>query len=277
MADKAFKKETKVRFISAIIVAPAVVFCFLSYNSLMGLVSAIVLISTSELAFSTIKRHRTGLELIYPALATIYPILYGFAFQKSARELLPVIFITGILFTLKLVKDREAITEFYFIWLVSIIYVSYFLTFFVDIYKEYGAPTALLILTLSWAYDSFAYFFGMLFGKHKLKSYYSPNKSWEGLIFGILGTILYVFIYKTVAGVFGKVVVIDNPTLYIVTGIITGVFDNFGDIFESSIKRRYNLKHIGNTMPGHGGFLDRIDGLLFVTPLMYIMMKLFIK
>ncbi len=277
MADKQFKMETKIRFISAIIVAPAVVFCFLSYNSLVGLVSAIVLISSGELAFSTIKKHRTGLELIYPALATVYPILYGLAFQRSAREILPVIFIAGVLFTLKLVKDRESITEFYFIWLVSIVYISYFLTFFVDIYREYGAPTALLILTLSWAYDSFAYFFGMLFGKHKLKSYYSPNKSWEGLIFGIFSTIIYVFIYKHVAVVFGKFVAIDSPVLYILTGIITGVFDNFGDIFESSIKRRYNLKHIGNTIPGHGGFLDRIDGLLFVTPIMYIMMKIFIR
>ncbi len=277
MADKQFKMETKIRFISAIIIAPAVVFCFLSYNSLVGLVSSIVLISSGELTFSTIKKHRTGLELIYPALATVYPLLYGLAFQNGARELLPVIFISGVLFTLKLVKDRESITEFYFIWFVSIVYISYFLTFFVDIYRKYGAPTSLLILTLSWAYDSFAYFFGMLFGKHKLKSYYSPNKSWEGLIFGILSTIIYVFIYKYVAGIFGKIVVIDSPVLYILTGIITGVFDNFGDIFESSIKRRYNLKHIGNTLPGHGGFLDRIDGLLFVTPIMYIMMKIFIR
>ncbi|WP_448374873.1 phosphatidate cytidylyltransferase, partial [Fervidobacterium sp.] len=112
-------------------------------------------------------------------------------------------------------------------------------------------------------------------GKHKFGSYYSPNKSWEGFFGGIFGTFIYILIYQYVANmVFKKNLQIDL-FLAILISVVTGVFDSFGDIFESSIKRHYNVKHMGNLMPGHGGMLDRIDGLLFITPVIYILLNLF--
>ncbi len=158
----------------------------------------------------------------------------------------------------------------------ALIYVSFLLSFFLPIYDLYGAAIALLTLTLSWAYDSFAYAFGVSTGgKHKLHSYYSPNKSWEGLFGGIFGTFLYILLYQNLANLFFNANMKFSLPFTIFLSIVTGIFDTFGDLFESSIKRHYGVKHLGNLMPGHGGILDRIDGLLFITPIMYIILQIF--
>jgi phosphatidate cytidylyltransferase len=273
--DSSLKKETMQRVISAFIVAPFVVFCFVSYPSLVGLVAAIVMISSGELFFTTIKRHDSWMFFVYTALVTTYPVLYGMAFRERPTELLAVVFIVGIIFALSRVKNREIITEVYFAFSVALIYISFLLSFFIPIYDTYGASIALLTLTLSWAYDSFAYAFGMTLGRHKFGSYYSPNKSWEGFFGGIFGTFIHILIYQYVSNLVFKTHLHIDLLLAVLISVSTGVFDSFGDIFESSIKRHYNVKHMGNLMPGHGGMLDRIDGLLFITPVIYIMLNLF--
>ncbi|MEJ5257862.1 MAG: phosphatidate cytidylyltransferase [Fervidobacterium sp.] len=273
--NSSLKKETIQRIISALIVAPFVVFCFVSYQSLVGLVAAIVLISSSEFFFTTIKRINSWLAITYSAIVTTYPILYGVAFRKYPMELLSVIFMVGIIVALSKVRDREIITEVYFAYSVALVYISFLLSFFIPLYDVYGAAIALLTLTLSWTYDSFAYAFGMTMGKHKFGSYYSPNKSWEGFYGGIFGTFVYILIYQFVANSLFKSNMHITPIFAVVIAITTGIMDTFGDIFESSIKRHYNVKHMGNLMPGHGGMLDRIDGLLFMTPILYILFKFF--
>lgn len=112
-------------------------------------------------------------------------------------------------------------------------------------------------------------------GKHKLGSYYSPNKSWEGLLGGIFGTTLYIILYQNVARLFFKSDLRLSLPVILLIATVTAIFDTFGDIFESSIKRHYNVKHMGNLLPGHGGMLDRIDGLLFITPVVYALFTIF--
>jgi phosphatidate cytidylyltransferase len=267
-------KETKVRLISAFIVAPFVVACFISYQSLIGLVSAIVLLASSELLFATLKKHRkNGILVVYIALLSAFPLLFGIWFLEQPMELLSVLYIIGIVFTLFIVKNKEIVMEFFGVYSISFIYISMNLSFFIPLYKFYGAAVALLTLTLSWAYDSFAYFFGLSFGRHKLSKVYSPNKSYEGLLGGIFGTFVYTLIYFVIINSFFNYSI---PLWYsIAFAIITGIMDTAGDIFESAIKRAYGLKNIGRFMPGHGGMLDRIDGLLFVAPVIYIFLKLF--
>ncbi|AMW33611.2 phosphatidate cytidylyltransferase [Fervidobacterium islandicum] len=275
VGDNSLKRETIQRVISAFIVVPFVVFCFVSYPSLVGLVATIVLISSGEFFFTTLKKHDPWLSIIYTALVTTYPVLYGAAFPNNPMELLAVVFIVGSVFALSRVKNREIITEVYFAYSVALLYISFLLSFFIPLYAKYGAAMSLLTLTLSWSYDSFAYAFGMTMGKHKFGSYYSPNKSWEGFYGGIFGTFVYILIYQFVTNTVLKSNIHMNPLLALALAVITGVFDTFGDIFESSIKRHYGVKHMGNLMPGHGGMLDRIDGLLFITPVIYIVLNLF--
>ncbi|ABR31129.1 phosphatidate cytidylyltransferase [Thermosipho melanesiensis] len=268
------KQETKIRLFSALVVAPFVVACFISYQSLIGLVSAIVFLSSSELYFSTlIKYKKMGIVVIYIGIVSAFPILFGLWFLNFSMELFSVFYIIGISLTLMLVKSKDVIMEYFGIFSISMIYISFNLSFFIPIYKYFGVALALLTLTLSWAYDSFAYFFGLSFGKHKLSKVYSPNKSYEGLFGGIFGTFIYVLVYFYIINNF-----FDYNISYwyaVPFSIITGIFDTLGDLFESAIKRAYGVKHIGKFLPGHGGMLDRIDGLLFVAPVIYIFLRFF--
>ena len=132
-----------------------------------------------------------------------------------------------------------------------------------------GADPVLLLVLLAtiWIADSAAYFTGKNFGKHKLAPSISPGKTWEG-VFGALvavtvfGVILYFgFDFKQWA-VF--------PALWIIT--MLGVA---GDLFESMIKRQAMLKDSGSLLPGHGGILDRIDGIIPSLPIAILIIYLF--
>lgn len=270
-------KETKIRIISALIVAPFVVACFISYQSLVGLVAAIVFLASSELYFATLNRtqpKKFGIVFVYISISSAFPLLYGLWFYNYKMELFSIFYMIGIISTLFYVKKVGTIMEYFGIFSISMIYISLNLSFFIPLYKNFGTALALLTLTLSWAYDSFAYFFGIAFGKHKISKIYSPNKSYEGLLGGILGTFVYTLIYFVIINSF-NLSKSPIPLWYsIIFAIITGIFDTFGDIFESAIKRSYGLKNIGRFLPGHGGMLDRIDGLLFVAPVIYTFLKL---
>jgi phosphatidate cytidylyltransferase len=123
------------------------------------------------------------------------------------------------------------------------------------------------LLATIWIADSTAYFAGKNFGKHKLAPSISPGKTWEG----VLGALLGVTLFSTV--LYGSGLVMHwaiFPLLWIVTGL--GVV---GDLFESLIKRQFNKKDSGNVLPGHGGILDRIDGLLPSLPIAVLVIYLF--
>ena len=111
--------------------------------------------------------------------------------------------------------------------------------------------------------DSFAYFVGRKIGKRKLYPAVSPNKSIEGGIAGLAGSVLAVLLVKfTFLPVIG---VIDG----ILIGLLLGVMGQLGDLFESLLKRACQVKDSGTIIPGHGGMLDRLDSLLFAFPVVY--------
>lgn len=113
-----------------------------------------------------------------------------------------------------------------------------------------------------WANDTGAYLSGRFFGKHKLFERISPKKTWEGSIGGgILGlAIAYISsIYFTEL----------NLMEWIIVAIITVIFGGLGDLVESMLKRSLNIKDSGNILPGHGGILDRFDGLFLSVPFIY--------
>lgn len=109
------------------------------------------------------------------------------------------------------------------------------------------------VMVVIWATDIFAYFAGRSIGGPKLAPAISPNKTWAGLIGGVAG-----------AGVLGAIVALilglDAPLLY--AGAPMGLIAQGGDLYESWVKRRAGVKDSGTILPGHGGVLDRLDGLL---------------
>ncbi|HTN68307.1 MAG TPA: phosphatidate cytidylyltransferase [Dysgonamonadaceae bacterium] len=121
----------------------------------------------------------------------------------------------------------------------------------------------LAIFVFIWINDTFAFLTGITIGKNKLLERISPQKTIEGFIGGIFFTVL--------AGV-GFSYIYTDYTIYFWIGfaLIVSLFATLGDLFESLIKRTYNVKDSGNIIPGHGGILDRIDSLLIVVPAIYV-------
>jgi phosphatidate cytidylyltransferase len=141
-----------------------------------------------------------------------------------------------------------------------------FVLFYSIAFDESGAfdgSLLLMIFVLVWSTDTFAYLVGRMIGKHKLAPHISPGKSWEGLVGGIVGSVV-------VALLFYKYYDYYEPWFYIFSAIIVAVFGVLGDLFESKLKRLAGVKDSGKMLPGHGGFLDRFDSLLLVAPPFYV-------
>jgi phosphatidate cytidylyltransferase len=134
------------------------------------------------------------------------------------------------------------------------------------------APRLLLgIFMFIWLYDTGAYCFGMLLGRHRLFERVSPKKSWEGVIGGIVACLAGAWVTHNWFDEFFQV---PDLTTWIGLSLVVAVFATFGDLVESLIKRTVGVKDSGNILPGHGGILDRIDSLLLVAPavLIYLML-----
>ncbi len=115
--------------------------------------------------------------------------------------------------------------------------------------------------------DTFAYITGVLFGRHKLFERISPKKSWEGFFGGLVFAVAASVLFGHLIG--GNLMFWGGLGIVIVGGAV------FGDFIESLLKRSAGVKDSGNILPGHGGFLDRVDSLLFTVPLVYTYFSIF--
>ncbi len=131
---------------------------------------------------------------------------------------------------------------------------------------DYHLPLGFILLL--WTNDTCAYLTGKQFGKNKLFERHSPKKTWEGLIGGIVATVLISWL---ISHYFQQVSMLH----WIVVALIISVFGTMSDLVESMLKRSINVKDSGSILPGHGGLLDRFDGLLLAAPLVFIYLYLF--
>lgn len=127
---------------------------------------------------------------------------------------------------------------------------------------EGGREVVFWLLAVVWATDTGAYFAGRAIGGPRLAPRISPNKTWAGLIGGALAAALVGVI---AAGLAGR-----DPMLPVVGGMVLAVVAQGGDLLESWCKRRFGVKDSGHIIPGHGGILDRVDGLLAALPVAFL-------
>jgi phosphatidate cytidylyltransferase len=131
----------------------------------------------------------------------------------------------------------------------------------------YSFELLIFFYMILWVYDTGAYLVGSLIGRHKLSKRLSPKKSWEGLAGGV---VLALAINAIFGGLFNSIPAPDRWVIAVVI-IIAGTF---GDLFESLWKRSLGIKDSGKVLPGHGGWLDRLDSILFALPSVYLTVEI---
>lgn len=216
-------------------------------------------------------------------------------YKVPQRLYLPCLFIGGILFYILCRFPAyflyASVVSLFFIFLLRLLavggpkgsisdigplgigffYISVFLSFQWFLRTEtFGMEYIFLLYSSVWTADSMAYYTGTYIGKNKLFPAVSPNKTIEGAFGSIIGGVLGAVVIK---------VVFNIPDLTLagsaVIGAILGIATLTGDLIESMFKRDAGVKDSGNMIPGHGGILDKIDGLLIAGPALYFILRYF--
>lgn len=154
--------------------------------------------------------------------------------------------------------------------LLGVVYIALPLSLLIliDTMVPSGKIWIFFLLAVIFATDTGAFYFGRTLGRHKLYKTVSPNKTWEGAIGGLICSFIAAFIFLKVFHVYDI-----NLSLFILVFFLSAL-SQAGDLVESMIKRYHGVKDSGNILPGHGGMLDRIDGLLFSIPVIYLFLLL---
>ncbi len=135
---------------------------------------------------------------------------------------------------------------------------------------SFGYTFVIIVFALTWCYDTGAYTFGRMFGKHKLFPSISPGKTIEGAIGGTFLSIAGILVVRMVMD--ARLGIVEA----ILLAIAASTIGQLGDLVESMIKRDAKLKDSASSIPGHGGILDRFDSLLFTAPLIYYALRYFV-
>ena len=128
-------------------------------------------------------------------------------------------------------------------------------------YMECGGFFVGILFTACWSCDTFAYFTGRLFGKHKLSPELSPKKTVEGALGGILFSVLGCLLFGLIVELLFEERSADYPVLAVI-GLVCSLVSQIGDLFASLIKREHGVKDYSRMLPGHGGVMDRFDSIL---------------
>ena len=167
--------------------------------------------------------------------------------------------------------DKYSLNELAMCYMTAIYIISGFssIQFIRDMSTENNIY--LLVFIGAWVTDIFAYFTGMLFGKHKLCEAISPKKTVEGSIGGILFCALAFALFVVFA--LDTEVTLWKCAVLAVAGIIISIVSQIGDLSMSLIKRHYGIKDFGKIFPGHGGMLDRFDSIIAVALTLFILIS----
>jgi len=238
-------------------------------------VAIICLMSFYE--FSLLIKHKGAKVNLYLGVIIIFILLLN-QFLNLIEPVTIIILSSLSLLTVELFRNKGSAIFNLGSTFLGIFYIGIFSAALISlrefyssyIYSEnFGAYLIISIFASIWIGDSAAYYGGITFGKHKLFPRVSPKKSWEGAIFG--------FIFSVSTMILAKVLVLNalNWINVLVIGIIIGTVGQIGDLVESLIKRDSEVKDSSSLIPGHGGFFDRFDSLLFSAPAIWIYLKYF--
>ncbi len=281
----------KVRIITgvvcALIVIMLLVFTGLGYLGVMSIpMGAIAAIAAYEI-MRVSKCKNKELTAVSMLAAAIGPAFVDFGLQKYLPVPVSVLIIAYVIVLLLIMLRNYETIKFEHVALAlfaTLAIPGSLSTFFmvrnlcVD-YPELFQRSHCVFLILcamycAWMTDTFAYFVGSRFGKHKLAPKISPKKSVEGAIGGVVGNVFFCVVSFLICDRF--CFRIDTINVWMVLGgsVILSVLGMCGDLSASVIKRNFGEKDFGNLFPGHGGVLDRIDSFLVTMPALYVLIEI---
>jgi phosphatidate cytidylyltransferase len=237
----------------------------------LDLLLAIVLIlSADEYAKMTLPSHRSTARALLSmyGLALVFAVLYGTSFAMMGAFAVGLLVLFG--WSVFGVSDTAEGGRAAAYMALGFAYVPFLLSFIGQLRRfDSGLGWIFLLLVITWFGDTGAYLAGRAFGRTKLLERVSPNKTREGAIGGLLLAIAGACLVKWLA--LERV----SWAHAVALGILVDAAGVIGDLFESMLKRSFDVKDTGSILPGHGGILDRIDSLLFAAPVAWCYAKAF--
>jgi phosphatidate cytidylyltransferase len=248
-------------------------FCWKEYQKLIGLINS---------SYQQINSfHKTGIILL--GWCFMMFMAKGWTYKIGSAQLhgigwMFMLIIAIILLANEIVFKKQIQLKQIGYSLLGLVYVSLPLGLMINLrsegmvfkggflFADFGYIFPAAIIFSIWINDTMAYIIGSLIGKTPL-SKISPKKTWEGTIGGIILSavviaLLSYFIFKKL------------NIIFIIIPLISSIIGTFGDLFESKLKRMANVKDSGSLLPGHGGFLDRFDSMLFAIPFVWLFVTL---
>lgn len=269
------------RILTAVVLIALVVALVFFGKSWMVLVLAAVVAALAATEFRTLSAAVASPVPLWWTMAAIAMFFAITAFQPQ-DTVAAVSIATLILFAWNAFRTPlENVLSETAAGVLMLVYIAYPLTLLPQILALENGTTALLFLFVSvWSGDIAALYVGKNFGKRKLSPRLSPNKTWEGAIASVFGSVafgmglLYLGAYLSRSGSFTKLHSSEPWWQSVILAVVLNVAAQFGDLLESALKRGAGVKDSGTLLPGHGGILDRIDALLLAAPVFWFAMIL---
>jgi phosphatidate cytidylyltransferase len=253
------------RSLSAIVLGPIFLFAIYwgesSYFSIFSIILILGLKEFYDMFTSELSKKEKLTGVILGVI--IYTLTFLYAKELIAVKWLYIVPLIILVFFIKNLYAIEKKNIFHSmgILFVGILYLTAPFSLMhlgAFMYQKYNYEIIIVTILGVWASDTGGYIFGSLFGKHKLFERISQKKTWEGVIGGVLLSILTLYICSQY---FDFACLRNN--LWITLGITVSVSSIYGDLVESMLKRSVGLKDSGSIIPGHGGILDRFDSFIF--------------
>jgi len=262
------------RLVTAVAYAAVVLGAIALGRYAMGVVFGLMA-GAAALEFYAMSRREARLpnELFGVLAAGFMPMAAALWGMSGLTAIMTALVAASLVWHVMFVRVRTADTA---ITVFGALYTGFLISYLVLIIEVFTAGTmlAFAVVISVWANDSLAYLVGSMIGRHKMAPRISPKKSWEGFFAGLAGSVIvWVSLVTWIPSVLPSLPDSGLSLMWATaTGIAIGATVVIGDLAESRMKREAGVKDAGNILPGHGGFLDRIDSLILVCLVAYWML-----